>query len=84
MKSMTIRFGDDLMDWLNQQAMLNHRSANKQLEHVLTQLKKESERERYQTGVLFLCANGLHNFRLRRPADSDFCNCKMYMFSEVK
>jgi hypothetical protein len=35
MKSITIRLDDSLFDWLAEQARLNHRSKNKQIEHLL-------------------------------------------------
>jgi hypothetical protein len=59
MQSMTIRLNDELMDWLKSQASLNHRSKNKQLEYLLSNLRKEEEHQRYSLGLSTLCHNGI-------------------------
>lgn len=83
MQSMTVRFPDDLMNWLKSQASLNHRSTNKHLEYLLSRLKKEDEKQRYQLGVNKLCSGGVHYFASNSPAMNEFCNCVMFIYGEM-
>lgn len=83
MKSMTIRFDDDLMAWLQEQANLNSRSVNRELEFLVKSARKEFEKQRCNVGLILMCANGVHNFKQHNPAMNDFCNCGMFVYGEV-
>lgn len=84
MQSMTIRMPDDLMLWLAKQATRSHRSKNQQIQHILERAMKDTDVPRYRLGVAQLCANGTHLFINDSPLMSDFCNCGMFMFGEVR
>lgn len=42
----TVQISDQLNAWLEEQARLNHRSKNKQIEHLLELAKKEAQTRR--------------------------------------
>lgn len=89
MTRFTLQITDQLNTWLTEQAALNHRSKNKQIEHLLELarripiLSKAQDKPRYQLGTPRLCANGTHLFASPDPATNDFCNCRVFVFGEV-
>lgn len=89
MTRFTLQITDQLNTWLTQQAALNHRSKNRQIEHLLELARRmpinsKAEQPRYRLGLTRLCANGTHLFASHNPATSEFCNCGVFVFGEVK
>lgn len=84
MKRFELRISDELDNWLSSQAISSHRSKNQQIQHILERAMKDTDVPRYRLGVAQLCANGTHLFINDSPLMSDFCNCGMFMFGEVR
>lgn len=86
MSRFSVQISDELNDWLEEQARLNHRPKNKQLEHILSIAQKMplfSNEPRHTLGSPKMCYNGQHHFKQADPAASDFCNCGVFVFGEV-
>ncbi len=86
MARFTADIADELNDWLIEQAQLNHRSKNKQLEHILSTVSKMplfNNNHRYTLNSRHECGGGHHHFVSADPAMSDFCNCGVFVFGEV-
>lgn len=81
-----IRIDDELMEWIEEQARLNHRSKNKQIEHILATARRMpmfSSEPRYTLSSPKMCYNGHHHFKQADPAMSEFCNCGVFIYGEV-
>lgn len=83
MARFSLQLTDDLDAWLTEQANLNHRSRNKQIEHLLTVARNTIHVPRYATGSNLMCYNGQHYFIKTDPATNEFCNCGVFVFGEV-
>lgn len=79
----TLPIPDDLNTWLIQDARKNGRSKNKQIEYLLSQARKETERRRCLIGSAAMCANGNHNFKSDNPEINEFCNCGVFVYGEI-
>lgn len=84
MKQMSIRLPDELMKWLEIQANLNYTSKNKHIQRLLEQFKRDNDKPRYILNHSGMCYNGTHNFKALEPSTSDFCNCDMFVFGELR
>lgn len=83
MAKFSLIIADDLDAWLTEQAALNHRSKNKQIEHLLTVARSMPTEPRRTTGSNLMCYNGQHYFIKPDPATNEFCNCGVFVFGEV-
>jgi predicted GIY-YIG superfamily endonuclease len=78
--SMTIRFSEELMNWLRDEADKNRRSVNGQVEFMLLQIKMK---ENDITGNPQMCYGGKHRFISNSPDTAEVCNCGQFVYGEV-
>lgn len=77
----SIQIPDTLNAWLQQQANLNFRSKNQQIEFMLSSLYQSASR--CVTGSGEMCAGRQHHFASADPATNEPCNCELFTYGEV-